>query len=95
MEYNGSSFLEPPVNFSLGLVHSVYLSVYVEQGVQFLFSPICSYFLRIFLFSPIFFKETSYFSYFLAGKAKMRYKIKDGIILLYALERFNAKLAAE
>lgn len=51
--------------------------------------PIFSYLFLFFEHIPIFsyfLDETSYFSYLLAGKAKMHYKIKNGIIPLYALE---------
>ena len=52
------------------------------QGVQFLFFPI---------FEPLpifyFLTETSYFSYFLAGEAKICNKIENGIIVVYVLER--------
>ena len=52
------------------------------QGVQFLFFlffepiPIFSYFLT----------KTSYFSYFLAGEAKICNKIENGIIVVCVLE---------
>ena len=53
------------------------------QGVQSLFFPIFSYFLSLFLFSPIFKLKPPIF---LAGEAKICNKIENGIIFVCVFE---------
>ena len=56
------------------------------QGVQFLFFPLFSYFLNLFLFSPILNLKPPIFPIFLAGEAKICNKIEKGIIFVCVFE---------
>ena len=56
------------------------------QGVQFLFFPFFSYFLSLFLFSPIFKLKPPIFPIFLAGEGKICNKLENGIITVCVFE---------
>ena len=63
----------------------------IQPGCPVPIFPIFFYFLSLFLFSPIFLTKTSYFSYFLAGEAKICNKIKNYICMCFWV-RFIIKL---